>query len=103
MANSRRVRTLFPVLLVAACLSLPPAAEAQLKALRRVLIFNDRGPIASPGIAVMDQAIYAGLNASPYRIDSITKAWKQRYLQMMHLNAGFATGSSKGTTSASPM
>ena len=60
---------MFTVVLATTCLLLPASALAQRKAVRRVLILNDRGPVASPGVAVMDQAIYAGLNASPYQIE----------------------------------
>jgi PAS domain S-box-containing protein len=36
---------------------------------RRVLVFNDLGSISSPGFAAIDQAIFAGLQKSPYRIE----------------------------------
>ena len=39
------------------------------KAVRRVLIFNDFDPISSPGIAILDQQIAAGLAISPYHIE----------------------------------
>src|SRR5262245_23094442 len=68
-ANSARVQAVFIVVLTTTCLLLPATALAQLKAVRRVLILNDRGPVASHGVAVMDQAIYAGLNASPHQIE----------------------------------
>ena len=60
---------MFMVFLVAAFFLLQPAAVAQLKEVRRVLIFNDLGPVASPAIAVMDQAIYTRLQESPYQIE----------------------------------
>ena len=40
------------------------ALHAQ-KPVRRVLIFNDFGSVSSPGIALLDQAIAAGLEATP--------------------------------------
>jgi PAS domain S-box-containing protein len=46
-----------------------PSATAQVKEIRRVLIFNDFGSISSPGIASMDQAILTGLEKSPYQIE----------------------------------
>ena len=36
---------------------------------RRVLVFNDLGSISSPGFAAIDQAIFLGLQKSPYRIE----------------------------------
>src|SRR5215510_12369808 len=46
-----------------------PIAVAQAKEVRRVLIFNDFSPIASPGIALLDQAVVTGLEKSPYQIE----------------------------------
>lgn len=45
------------------------AAEAAVKEVRRVLVFNDLGSISSPGFALMDRAIFAGLERSPYQIE----------------------------------
>jgi PAS domain S-box-containing protein len=56
-------------ILVIACLLLPPAAVAQLKPVRRVLIFNDFGMVASRGASLINQAIYARLQASRYQIE----------------------------------
>jgi signal transduction histidine kinase/ABC-type uncharacterized transport system substrate-binding protein len=36
---------------------------------RRVLLFNDFGSISSPGVAILDQTIAAGLASSPYQIE----------------------------------
>ena len=44
------------------------AAAPQTEA-RRVLVFNDLGSISSPGFAAIDQAIFAALQGSPYRIE----------------------------------
>jgi len=44
-------------------------AEAQLKPIRRVLVLNDLGIISSPGFAEVDQALFAGLQKSPYQIE----------------------------------
>ena len=57
------------ILAASVLLLLQPAAVAQTKDVRRVLIFNDLGTVASPGIAAMDQAINAGLEESPYQIE----------------------------------
>jgi len=43
--------------------------QAQVKQVRRVLILNDLGIISSPGFAEIDQAVFAGLQKSPYRIE----------------------------------
>lgn len=49
-------------------LSQPIGADPP-KEVRRVLIFNDFGSISSPGVAILDQAIAAGLASSPYQIE----------------------------------
>lgn len=52
------------------CLLFPQGpAAAQVKEVRRVLILNDLGITSSPGFAEIDQAIFAGLQASPYQIE----------------------------------
>jgi PAS domain S-box-containing protein len=40
-----------------------------MKNVRRVLILNVMGPLSSPGVALMDEAIVAGLQESPYQIE----------------------------------
>ena len=58
------------VLLLTAGLLLPyQAVAAQLKEVRRVLILNVMGPLSSPGVASMDDAIVSGLQRSPYQIE----------------------------------
>jgi len=42
---------------------------AQVKQIRRVVILNDLGVISSPGFAEVDQAIFSGLQKSPYQIE----------------------------------
>ena len=44
-------------------------AAAEVKEVRRVLVFNDLGSISSPGFNLIDQAIFAGLEKSPYQIE----------------------------------
>jgi PAS domain S-box-containing protein len=46
-----------------------PIEVAQAKEVRRVLIFNDFSPLASPGVALLDQAVVTGLQKSPYQIE----------------------------------
>jgi PAS domain S-box-containing protein len=59
-----------PVLLLVGCLLLfQDPAPAQVKEVRRVLVFNDLGSMSSPGFAAVDQAIAAGLEKSPYQIE----------------------------------
>lgn len=43
--------------------------DAQLKEIRRVLVLDDLGSISSPGFAEIDQALFAGLQKSPYQIE----------------------------------
>ena len=50
-------------------LLLPCSAAGQVKQVRRVLIIDDLGIISSPGFAEIDQAIFAGLQKSPYQIE----------------------------------
>ncbi len=44
-------------------------AGEPIRDVRRVLVFNDLGSISSPGFAVTDQAIFAGLEKSSYQIE----------------------------------
>jgi signal transduction histidine kinase len=44
-------------------------APAQVKEVRRVLILNVFGPLSSPGVALLDEAIVDGLEKSPYQIE----------------------------------
>ena len=44
-------------------------AASQVKQIRRVVILSDLGTISSPGFAELDQAIFAGLQRSPYQIE----------------------------------
>jgi signal transduction histidine kinase/ABC-type uncharacterized transport system substrate-binding protein len=47
-----------------------PSIEAQtLRQIRRVLIFNDFGSFASPGVASINRAVAEGLEQSPYQIE----------------------------------
>ena len=46
-----------------------PTAAAQVKPVRRVLVFNDFGSVSSPGIAEMDREIFDGLQKSPYQVE----------------------------------
>ena len=58
------------VLVLTAGFLLPQsAASAPVKEVRRVLILNVMGPLSSPGVALMDEAIVAGLQKSPYQIE----------------------------------
>ncbi len=69
--QNRRGRITLALILIAIAsfLSPQPAAAQPTKAVRRVLIFNDFGSISSPGIAMLDQAIAAGLQDSQYQIE----------------------------------
>ena len=51
-------------LLVSRSTAVPPMGEV-----RRVLMINDIGNISSPGFAEIDQALFTGLQKSPYRIE----------------------------------
>ena len=57
------------LVLTAGCLLPQPAASVPVKQVRRVLILNVMGPLSSPGVALMDEAIVADLQESPYQIE----------------------------------
>src|SRR5215470_3026060 len=44
-------------------------ASSQVREVRRVLIINDLNTLSSPGFALTNQAIVAGLQKSPYQIE----------------------------------
>src|SRR3974390_1454086 len=51
------------------CLFLQYPAAAQVNQVRRVLILDDLGTISSPGFAEINQAVFLGLQKSPYQIE----------------------------------
>src|SRR5215472_3957677 len=51
----------------------PTTAPAQLKEPKRVLILNQLEPLASPGVAELDQAVIAVLEKSPYQLQFFTE------------------------------
>ncbi len=67
----RRAAQLICVVVVVVAPFLPPQVSCAETAreVRRVLIVNDIGVISSPGFAEIDQAVFAGLQKSPYRIE----------------------------------
>jgi PAS domain S-box-containing protein len=71
-SSRRRLGTWEPnaaVLLLAICLLLQAPAGAQVKLVRRVLILNELGPVASPAINLVDGAIRDRLARSPYNVE----------------------------------
>jgi PAS domain S-box-containing protein len=60
-------KVILPVL--AFCFLLLQITSAQIKETRRVLILDDLGITSSPGFAEVDQAVFAGLQKSPYQIE----------------------------------
>lgn len=67
-----RLTARFAVAIVTAWLVLlltTTVVAADVKKVRRVLVFNDLGSISSPGFALIDRAIFAGLEKSPYQIE----------------------------------
>ena len=67
----RRAAPLICVVVVVVAPFLPPQASSgeAAKEVRRVLIINEIGGISSPGFAEIDQAVFTGLQKSPYRIE----------------------------------
>jgi signal transduction histidine kinase len=69
--GGRRAQALF----AAAILFLSQLLSAQsAKPVRRVLILNDFNAISSPGIALLDQAVAAGLESSAYQVELYTES-----------------------------
>jgi len=62
------------VFLLAISLLLPAITRSQIKLVRRVLILNELGPIASPAINLIDGEIRARLEGSPYQIELYTES-----------------------------
>ena len=62
-------RTLMLSVIALVLLVSPSTAVSPMREVRRVLIINDLGIISSPGFAEVDQAVLAGLEKSPYRIE----------------------------------
>ena len=56
-------------LITICCVLVASTAQAQVRQTRRVLIVNDLAIIASPGFAEVDQAVFSGLQKSPYQIE----------------------------------
>ena len=67
----RQAARLICVVVVVVAPFLPPQASSgeAVKEVRRVLIISDIGGISSPGFAEIDQAVFTGLQKSPYRIE----------------------------------
>jgi PAS domain S-box-containing protein len=59
----------FVFLITLCCFLVASTARAQVRQTRRVLILNDLAIIASPGFAEVDQAVFSGLQKSPYQIE----------------------------------
>src|SRR4030095_3152827 len=59
----------FVFLITLCCFLVASTARAQLRQTRKVLILNDLAIIASPGFAEVDQAVFSGLQKSPYQIE----------------------------------
>lgn len=69
--EQRRAHWLGPLLALWLATFLLPQylGAAQVKQIRRVLILDDLGIISSPGFAEIDQAVFGGLQKSPYQIE----------------------------------
>ena len=70
-ATASRKRCQLPnfLLLLAFSVVFRTVAIAEVPEVRRVLVFNDFDEIASPGIALLDQGIFAALSHSRYQIE----------------------------------
>jgi PAS domain S-box-containing protein len=59
----------FVLLLLAFFLLFRNVTPAEVSDVRRILVFNDFDPIASPGIAMLDQAIFTAVSQSRHQIE----------------------------------
>src|SRR4029077_12327584 len=59
----------FVLLLLAFFLLFRNVTRAEVNDVRRVLVFNDFDPIASPGVAMLDQEIFTAVSQSRYQIE----------------------------------
>ena len=57
------------LLLLAFFLLFRNVTPAEVNNVRRVLVFNDFDPIASPGVALLDQAIFTAVSQLRYQIE----------------------------------
>jgi PAS domain S-box-containing protein len=62
-------RTLILSVIAVALLVSRSTAVSPMREVRRALIINDIGIVSSPGFAEVDQAVFTGLQKSPYRIE----------------------------------
>src|SRR6201997_1605425 len=67
--GSAAISSVVLLALVVAILPRHSIAQGPAKEVRRVLILNIFEPLASPGVAALDQGIVAGLEKSPYQIE----------------------------------
>ena len=70
---SRRAAVRLFFILLTALFPCHLLATAPIKEIRRVLVFNDLNNNSSPGFALTDQAIFDGLEKSPYQIELYTE------------------------------
>src|SRR5947207_563086 len=67
--SRKRCHLLNFLLLLAFSVVFRTVAIAEIPEVRRVLVFNDFDQIASPGIALLDQGIFAALSHSRYQVE----------------------------------
>jgi hypothetical protein len=91
----------FALLLLAFFLLSRNVTPAEINELRRVLVFNDFDPVASPGIALLDQAIFTAISQSRYSSNGMTRVWELTCLQTKRPNATCASGTFASTRTAS--
>jgi PAS domain S-box-containing protein len=99
LRQQRRERRRLVTLLAWVFLAVGPAsphpqlsAVAHKKEVRRVLVFNDLGSISSPGFAAIDQAIFAGLEKSPYQIEFYNENLETTLFSDTDTQRGFQEG-----------
>ena len=90
------------LVLTAGSLLPQPAASASVKQVRRVLIINVIGPLSSPGVALMDEAIVAGLQKSPYQIELYSEYLEATLFPDEATSGNFVSGTPASIAIASP-
>ena len=88
-------------LITVCCVLIVSTDGAQLKQTRRVLILNDLAIVASPGYAEIDQAVYDGLQNSPYQIELYHESLQLTAFQPKLNNVGFESNSDLSIQNAS--
>jgi hypothetical protein len=102
--QDRTASKLLPILLliiVALSGLLQSTLALPVKEVRRILVFDDYDDIASPGVGLLDRAIFAALSKSRYQIEWYSENLGAPCFQTKLPSAGFVSGTSASMKIAS--